>query len=234
MITTSNLNKYSYARRISGLAIMIVSFIFIGISSQKIEAQTIEKKIIKQPKDTLIIVNKKAGDGKKIMIDKRVKDNGKKEIIIEKIVDGKEDETIEKEEDIFNVDPSKAPLYIIDGKETDAATLKNFDQKLITTVDVLKGDRVVQEYGDKAKNGVVKISTAKGDNGGKQNVIIKKMLPSAALIYVDGKQISQDEMNQIKPNDIESINVLKGESAIKKYGNKATEGVIEIIMKKAV
>jgi hypothetical protein len=39
-------------------------------------------------------------------------------------------------------------------------------------------------------------------------------------------------MADINPNTIVSINVLKGESAIKKYGDKGTNGVVEITLKK--
>jgi outer membrane receptor for ferrienterochelin and colicin len=39
-------------------------------------------------------------------------------------------------------------------------------------------------------------------------------------------------MKDLDPSDFESINVLKGNSAIKKHGEKAKNGVIEIITKK--
>ncbi len=51
-------------------------------------------------------------------------------------------------------------------------------------------------------------------------------------IYIlNGKAISKDEMNKINPSSIESINVLKGEKAIAKYGKKGKKGVVEIILK---
>ncbi len=39
-------------------------------------------------------------------------------------------------------------------------------------------------------------------------------------------------MESISPEEIESINVLKGENAIKKYGEKGKDGVIIINTKK--
>lgn len=51
------------------------------------------------------------------------------------------------------------------------------------------------------------------------------------LFYVDGKEITKQEMEQLKPDSIKSMNVLKGESALKKYGKKGENGVIEIFMK---
>ena len=50
------------------------------------------------------------------------------------------------------------------------------------------------------------------------------------LYIVDGKIV--DNIKDISPNDIESVSVLKGAMATKKYGEKAADGVIEIISKK--
>jgi len=57
-------------------------------------------------------------------------------------------------------------------------------------------------------------------------------VPSPLLI-VDGK-INEDfnTVNSIDPDTIESVNVLKGEQALKKYGEKGRNGVIEITLKK--
>lgn len=56
-------------------------------------------------------------------------------------------------------------------------------------------------------------------------------LPPDVLYFADGKEISSTEMKNISPNNILSINVLKGKSAEKKYGDKGNNGVIEIITK---
>lgn len=53
------------------------------------------------------------------------------------------------------------------------------------------------------------------------------------LFILDEKEISQEEMNKIDPNTIESINVLKDKHATDKYGEKGRNGVVEIILKKA-
>jgi TonB-dependent SusC/RagA subfamily outer membrane receptor len=52
------------------------------------------------------------------------------------------------------------------------------------------------------------------------------------LIVIDGVITSEMNMNDIKPNDIKSMNVLKGENAKAKYGDKGASGVIEITTKK--
>ncbi|NQW36687.1 MAG: TonB-dependent receptor plug domain-containing protein [Flavobacteriales bacterium] len=51
------------------------------------------------------------------------------------------------------------------------------------------------------------------------------------LFIIDGKEITNDKFKDIDPDTIKSINVLKGENAIKKYGEKAKNGVIEITLK---
>ena len=50
------------------------------------------------------------------------------------------------------------------------------------------------------------------------------------LYIVDGKIVTN--INDIAPNDIESVSVFKGEMATKKYGEKALNGVVEITSKK--
>jgi TonB-dependent SusC/RagA subfamily outer membrane receptor len=52
------------------------------------------------------------------------------------------------------------------------------------------------------------------------------------LFIIDGKESSKEAMEKISPDDIESISVLKGESASEKYGEKGENGVILITTKK--
>lgn len=53
------------------------------------------------------------------------------------------------------------------------------------------------------------------------------------LIVMDGKIMDKGKnLNEIDPNSIESVNVLKGKSAQEKYGDKGMNGVIEIVTKK--
>ena len=50
--------------------------------------------------------------------------------------------------------------------------------------------------------------------------------------YLDGVKITEKEMNAISVNDIESVNVLKGEQALKKYPEDGKNGVMIITTKK--
>lgn len=53
-----------------------------------------------------------------------------------------------------------------------------------------------------------------------------------ALILIDGKEVDKSEMKKLNSEDIETIEVLKGDKAIEEYGDKAEDGVIIIKTKK--
>ena len=55
--------------------------------------------------------------------------------------------------------------------------------------------------------------------------------PFDPIYIINGKEISKSEMATITPISIYSINVLKGETAINKYGAKGKIGVVEIFLK---
>jgi outer membrane receptor for ferrienterochelin and colicin len=57
---------------------------------------------------------------------------------------------------------------------------------------------------------------------------------SPSLIFVDGAKKTKKEMDALSPDQIKSVEILKGESAIKAYGPDAKDGVIKITTKKKV
>ena len=65
-------------------------------------------------------------------------------------------------------------------------------------------------------------------------VIIKggKDTSEKPLIVIDGVISNNANISDISPSDIQSMNVLKGNMATKKYGENGKKGVIEIISKK--
>jgi serine protease Do len=71
-------------------------------------------------------------------------------------------------------------------------------------------------------------------NAQKEVIVINKTTKSSTdnpLIVVDGKIETTAKMDDYDPNNIQSVNVLKGESATKKYGKKGEKGVVEITLK---
>lgn len=62
--------------------------------------------------------------------------------------------------------------------------------------------------------------------------ILTKEFTTTPLFLIDGKEVSEKDFNQIDPSQIEHISTIKGNDAIKAYGNKAKNGVIEVRLKK--
>ena len=62
---------------------------------------------------------------------------------------------------LFIDNDGKEPLYILDGKEVDEKTVKKLSADEVESIDVSKGKGAIKKYGDKAKDGVVEITTKK-------------------------------------------------------------------------
>lgn len=133
-------------------------------------------------------------------------------------------------------------LYVVDGIKQKSGDLNEIDPKTIATVDVLKGEAATRLYGEDAKHGVVIISTKTPDSKDDltrtetsvSHIVIRgKSLKDADPLYVvDGKVMKNFDETLLEPGTISSMSVLKGDIALKKYGSKAKNGVIEITLKK--
>jgi N-acetylmuramoyl-L-alanine amidase len=117
------------------------------------------------------------------------------------------------------------PLYVVNGKIVTSNDVKKIDNNDIQSVNVLKGESAIKKYGDKGKNGVIEINKKIPNQSTQVNVKIQP------IYMVNGKELSKEELNKISAASIQSISVLKDESAIKKYGERGKNGVVEIILK---
>ncbi|MEP1487384.1 MAG: hypothetical protein ABJK28_03040 [Algibacter sp.] len=126
-------------------------------------------------------------------------------------------------------DGAKPDIYV-DGKKFDFP-MDLLDANRIESVNVLKGDKAIKEYN--AKNGVVLIVTkkkmAETDNS---QIKIKgySAKGKAPMIIINGEKSDQEMLEELSPDDIESIEVFKDELALKKYN--AHNGVIIVTTKK--
>jgi TonB-dependent SusC/RagA subfamily outer membrane receptor len=79
-----------------------------------------------------------------------------------------------------------------------------------------------------------KVDNSTASPSAKSSVILKPASSSKAkpLIVIDGVITSDINLNDLNPTTIKSMNVLKGENASSKYGDKGANGVIEITTKK--
>lgn len=153
-------------------------------------------------------------------------------------------------------------LYMVDGKEVSKTEFEKIDPNWIQSVYVWKGQQAIDRFGDKGKNGVQDIRLKKDylsipkteytddpkvrpsaiivhdpiDGSplvtGKASGIKVSPQDKGQLVILDGKEVPFSKIDTINPENIESINVWKGQQAIKKYGDKGKNGVIEIATKK--
>ena len=182
---------------------------------------------------------------------------------------------------LMKLEPGKEPLVIYAGLEITQAQLNQINPDQIESIDVLKGESATALYGDKGKNGVIKITPKtqiytqnpgnrndpkeivvtgystleKPDNlkivqgyplnesnkevvvtgyptNSKSNYKIKTAtgypLENPPLHVLNGKIISQTELEAFDPTNIVKVNILKDQKAIDAYGEKGKYGVVEI------
>jgi beta-lactamase regulating signal transducer with metallopeptidase domain len=130
------------------------------------------------------------------------------------------------------------PLCIIDGKEVDIKVMKALDPGAIHSISVLKDKAAIDIYGDKGKNGVLVITLKSVsvdrsyDDKNITTIRIRGAKENNDVLYViDGKVMDSKDAMEIKPDQIKSMSVLKGDVAKAKYGDKVKSGVIEITLK---
>jgi hypothetical protein len=151
---------------------------------------------------------------------------------------------------------------IINGKEVSPTELDKLDPAIIKTIDIkgdekgapkvimLKMDTTKSnmstmtirtsddKVAEKKENDSNTLTFTTTDKDGKkaytfvQKTTVKSEWPKDVLFIIDGKEMQSESMKDIDPTTIKSINVLKGETAVKLYGEKGKMGVVEITTKK--
>ena len=113
---------------------------------------------------------------------------------------------------------------------TDNKKNSNVSTIIVRTSD----DKVVEE----SKKDPETLTVTTTDKDGKKTITYvqktteKTELPKDVLYIIDGKEMTSGSIKDIEPTSIKMVSVLKGENAIKKYGEKGKNGVIEITTKK--
>jgi TonB-dependent SusC/RagA subfamily outer membrane receptor len=141
----------------------------------------------------------------------------------------------------FHSTTDKKPLIILDGKEISA--MEGIAPGNVHSISVLRNEKALELYGEQAKNGIVLITSKKfAEETGEKAEYIVTDVPRQEnsildvvrivkgkgnpLVIVDGKEF--DNIEKVKPEDIESLSVLKDKSATDMYGEKGKNGVIII------
>ena len=83
---------------------------------------------------------------------------------------------------------------------------------------------------------VTKAGAARGllEEGEGPRVVVRGATATGSpLILIDGRRATKAEMDALQPSGIISVEVLKGEAAVREYGEAAKDGVIKVTTKPA-
>ena len=147
---------------------------------------------------------------------------------------------------------SQNPLIVIDGVEkgVGADKLQAVNPQDIKSIEILQPENAVAKFGEKAKEGAIIVTTKDGEEAVRvvgagtydatltyshvMSVIAPKV-GTSPLIIIDGEEKGNDQsiLNQLDVQDIQTISVLKDESAVQQFGEKGREGVVIVTTKQA-
>lgn len=236
MLTTSKSIKYTYLRRLMVLPILVIA---VGLVSIKVNAK--ER-----------IANKVAS--LKAVVFEVITDTVKpiEKLKFESIMDTSVIDTGAAKADL------KQELIIIDGQLMHWEQMKDLKPSDIKVINMLKGEKAA-EFGFSGKNGVILIQTKFAGSQPASTIPATPPPPIEAslapvdlvsvvgtkgaivnnneknpLYVMNGVPIKKNETNPIQninPNDIERIEILKNKSAISLYGKEGENGVVFITTK---
>lgn len=214
MLTNDRNPRFSYLRRLVVLpllAVMVLLFAFRNPEQRArgpLSVATVVENMVDKTRTLLLEPSKDPADTIVIQAD-TVYIHGKDKTDVLKIIP-----SVAKNKELVKA------LILLDGKKVAPAVLDTLTTKSIATVNILNGKDAATTslYGEEAKNGVVLISTQ------------KTRMPEP-LVILDGRKIAHDSIGSINPAQIQSVNVLKNESATALYGEEGRNGVILITSK---
>lgn len=139
----------------------------------------------------------------------------------------------------FKVRGSGQPIFELDGEIVSKQTVESispddiFEVVVIKPTDDAEGNQsLFDQYGEAGKNGVVQVRTKKAALvDGDVREVMTVSGQEQPIYFINGERASESSIENINPQDISSMNVLKGEAAIEKYGEAGKNGVIEITLK---
>jgi hypothetical protein len=156
--------------------------------------------------------------------------------VLLKIDEGGETQTHEiiiKHKEGSKHDSVKAPVIIVNGKKVGHKMIEHLAPGNISTIEVTK-----EKHGKKGEEGIIYVTTKEFKTDDAEKVIVRKSIDIShdpdkkPLIFIDGKESSPKELENLDKENIESINVTKGKEVKEKYGDKGENGVIQVRTKK--
>jgi len=208
MITNSKQPQYAYLRRIFGLALMVLTTLTLALSIERVQAQTKQKPSSPPPSSKPKTAEKSKAPGAPM-------------------------QDLSK---ILGPMTENAPMYLYAGLEITPEQVRqiDFDSSKIAGVYAYKGEEAIKRFGEKAKYGAISIVPIIKPEPGLAAKSFELITDGPKPLYViDGVKASEKTLNELSPNDISSIDVLKGQTATTIWGEAGKNGVIIIATKKA-
>lgn len=186
------------------------TYVFIDTESNTISIGKSELVATKSNDHTTVWIQKSDSEsGEHIMVKRG---NGTEEIIINSV------KATDNELKEIGLDVKDATVIVLENDDTNGKDIKiksatNKNVFISTSPSSEHDIKILEEEG----NGFIFLTTTDGKE---------------PLVYIDGEKSDSKFLKSLDPNQIASMNVLKGTAAVKKYGKKAKDGVIEITTKK--
>ena len=232
MLTTSKNIKYSYARRLMVLPILVIA---VGLVSIRVNAtESIANKVASLKAVVFLVITDTAKPTEKLKLKSTI------------------DTSTSRADTFFFKDDIKNALFIMDGETVSWEEMKNLNPNNLLAINVLKGDKAT-EYGKAGKNGVILIQTRFVAPQPPSNIappapaeVVSVVGTKGAIVnnrgrtplyVINGVPVQKNTnipVQNINPNDIESISILKDKSAISLYGKEGEDGVVLITTKTGI
>ncbi|MDH6342813.1 TonB-dependent SusC/RagA subfamily outer membrane receptor [Parabacteroides sp. PFB2-12] len=136
------------------------------------------------------------------------------QVLMEKMVKEQLQDTLNGTVKLIQLDTQ--PLLIVDGK-VQTGGIDRLKANNIESVSVVKNKSAEELYGERGRNGVILVTT--------------KNRNADPLLVIDGEIRTYGLIKAINPETVESISILKDETAVNIYGEKARDGVIIVTTK---
>jgi TonB family protein len=143
----------------------------------------------------------------------------------------------------------RSPIVEIDGVIAPDG-VGALDPSSIKSIDVIRGDRAVEEFGERGRDGVIRIQThisgtthtspEAGDfdtfvlrypemaqRAGIKGRVTVRSADHSHLVEIDGVIVDRG-LDSVDPSTIATIDVLRGDRAVEEYGERGRDGVIRI------
>lgn len=125
---------------------------------------------------------------------------------------------------------SENPLIVLDEQTVIELDSIKPNDKFYGQISIIrKGNKGMNQiYGENAENGIIMIQTPPKTPEGNDIEIVK----SEILYFLGENEISKKDLQNINPDEIENVEVIKGKDEIAKITNKECDGIVIINLKK--